>query len=65
MLQTKFEINSGLWAKELELKREELDLSKRKIDLEDEERNRAAEEREKRMDMEFAEEKLSNVGLAV
>ena len=58
MLQSKFEHNSVLRAKELDLKREELDLMRRRMDREDEERKRAAEEREKRMEMEFAERKM-------
>ena len=58
MLQSKFEVSSGLRAKELELKKEKLDLMKRRMDREDEERKQAAEEREKRMQMEFEERKL-------
>ena len=58
MLQSKFEVNSRLWAKELELKKEELELMKRKMDREDEKRRQAAAEREKRIELEFAERKL-------
>ena len=37
MLQSKFEVNSGLWAKELELKK---DLMKTQMDQENEDRKR-------------------------
>ena len=56
MLQSKFEVNSGLWTKELELKKK--NLMKTQMDQEDEDRKRAAEVRKKKLELEFAECKV-------